>query len=123
MRRFTAAERAKAGITGIKEEMWRKIEDANAILDMESVSRYYRMIAKDEGVTVSEAMDLCVTEPKYSLGLKMASPAVVMMLRSARGKKTFEGWLTPEEKEEWDKVKDLNFRQLIKKEKKKQKCD
>lgn len=121
MRRFTAAERAKAGITGIKEAAWQKIEDANALMDMEAVSRYYRMIAKDEGITTAEAMDLCITMPKYSLGLKMASPAVVMMLRSAQGKKTFESWLTPEEKAEWDKVKDLNFRQLIKKEKKKQK--
>lgn len=120
MKKFSATERARAGITGVKESTWRKIEDANSLLDMETVNRYYQMIAKDEGVSYEEAAKMCVDVPKYSLGLKMASPSVVFMLKSKKGKEKFESWLTPEEKEEWDKVKDLNFRQMIKKEKKKQ---
>lgn len=119
--KFDATARARAGITGIREEMWRKIEDANAQLDMMTVTRYYEMIAKDEGVTVDEAAKMCVDVPKYSMGLKMASPAVVMMLRSKKGKQVFESWLTPEELEEWAQVKDMNFRQMMRKEKKKQK--
>lgn len=120
-RKFNAAERAKAGITGIKEATWKKIEEANAILDMHTVDRYYRMIAEDEGVSYEEAAKMCVDVPKYSMGLKMASPAVVMMLRSKKGKKVFEGWLTPEELVEWAQVKDMNYKQLIRKEKRKQK--
>lgn len=121
--KFTRSEREKAGISGVKEAFWTKIEDANAHLDMMTVCRYYESVAKDEGVTYEDAMQMCVDVPKYSLGLKMASPAIIFMLRSKRGKEVFEGWLTDEEKEEWAKVKDMNFRKLIKTEKKRQKAD
>lgn len=118
---FDAWERAKAGISGIKEASWRKIEDANYILDMETVNRYYAMIAEDEGVSIDEARQMCIDVPKYSMGLKMASPSVIIMLKMPHGKEVFSSWLTPEELIEWEKVKDLDYGKLIRKEKRKQK--
>ena len=70
---------------------------------------------------LKEAVELCKTEPKYSMGLKMCSPAVVMMLQTKKGQEKFRSWLTPEELAIFDSPEcPKNFRQMIKKEKKKQ---
>ena len=105
----------------LKGATWGKIEQYNDYLDLETRRRYYEKIAKEEGVTVAEAMDLCVSNPTYSLGLKMASPAVLTMLKLPGGKDVFESWLTEEEKAEWMKVKDIDYKKAMKKEKKRQK--
>ena len=74
-------------------------EEFNAYLDNVAVMEYYERICKEDGVTFEEAVKLCETEPKYSMGLKMASPAVITMLALPGGKKKFATWLTPEELE------------------------
>lgn len=114
-------DRIKGAGHDLKGAAWGKIEQYNDYLDLETRRRYYEKIAKEEGVTVAEAMDLCVSNPTYSLGLKMASPAVLTMLKLPGGKDTFESWLTPEELAEWKKVRDIDYSKAMKKEKKRQK--
>ena len=104
-----------------KELAWDKVEEVNATLDAQCVMKYYREICEEDGVTFEEAVELCQTEPKYSMGLKMCSPAVIMMLRTKKGQDKFRTWLTPEELAIFDSDEcPKNFRQMIKKEKKKQ---
>lgn len=118
---FLESERKMGKIREIKGLAWDKIEEINQTLDNQVVMKYYGKIMEEDGVTFEEAVQLCQTEPKYSMGLKMASPAVVMMLQTKKGRKTFESWLTPEELAVWNSPEcPKNFRQMIKKEKKKQ---
>ena len=105
-----------------KELAWDKVEEVNSILDNQAVMKYYETICKEDGVTFEEAIELCQTEPKYSMGLKMCSPAVIMMLRTKKGQEKFRTWLTPEELAIFDSPEcPKNFREMIRKEKKKQK--
>ena len=89
----TLAEKIKAIPKGILD----KNEELNAYLDQIAISEYYAKICKEDGVTYEEAVQLCIMEPKYSMGLKMCSPAVITMLQLPGGKKKFAEWLTPEE--------------------------
>ena len=105
-----------------KELAWTKVEEVNSYLDNQSVMKYYQKICEEDGVTFEEAIELCQTEPKYSMGLKMCSSAVIMMLRTKKGQEKFRTWLTPEELAIFDSPEcPKNFREMIKKEKKKQK--
>lgn len=103
---------------------WEQIEDWNYVLDQESRSRYIQKIMKEDGVDYDEAWRLVREEPKYSMGYKMCSPAVVLMLKSSRGKETFRSMLTPEELEIFDNEVDgvINFKKAIRKEKRRQKA-
>lgn len=102
---------------------WESIEDWNYVLDQESRSRYIQKIMKEDQVDYDEAWRLVREEPKYSMGYKMCSPAIVMMLKMRGGKETFRGMLTPEELEVFDNEVDgkVNFRKAIKTEFKRQK--
>lgn len=102
---------------------WESIEDWNYVLDQESRSRYIQKIMKEDQVDYDEAWRLVREEPKYSMGYKMCSPAIVMMLKMRGGKETFRGMLTPEELEVFDSEVDgkVNFRKAIKTEFKRQK--
>ncbi len=105
-----------------KDLAWDKVYEINDILDNQAVMKYYQKICEEDGVTFEEAVQLCQTEPKYSMGLKMCSPAVVMMLRTKKGQDTFRTWLTPEELVIFDSDEcPKNFRQMIRNEKKRQK--
>lgn len=102
---------------------WESIEDWNYVLDQESRSRYIQKIMKEDQVDYDEAWRLVREEPKYSMGYKMCSPAIVMMLKMRGGKETFRGMLTPEELEVFDNEVDgkVNFKKAIKTEFKRQK--
>ena len=106
-----------------KEAGWSKIEEWNRILDDESIKRYIAKIQKEDGVSYEEAWKLCQTEPKYSMGLKMCSPAIVIMLTKRGGVERFRKMLTPEELEIFDsEVKGkIDFRKAVRQQKKKAK--
>lgn len=87
----------KEKILNIPQSILAKNDELNAYLDSIAVQEYYAKICKEDGVTYEEAIRLCETEPKYSMGLKMCSPAVITMLQLPGGKKKFASWLTPEE--------------------------
>lgn len=113
----------KEAMRSLKAVGWEKIERWNQILDDESVRRYIAKIQKEDNVTYEEAWELCQTNPKYSMGLKMCSPAIVSMLCMRGGKERFRRMLTDEEREVFDTEVDgkINFRRAIRKEHKKQK--
>ncbi len=102
---------------------WESIEDWNFVLDQESRSRYIQKIMKEDQVDYDEAWRLVREEPKYSMGYKMCSPAIVMMLRMRGGKETFRSMLTPEELQVFDEEVDgkINLKRAIKTEFKRQK--
>lgn len=106
----------------VKALGWDKIEEYNQRLDDESVMRYIRRIMEEDHVGYEEAWRLCREEPKYSMGLKMCSPAIVMMLKSEKGRARFREMLTPEELEIFDKevAGKINFRKAVKQEFKRQ---
>ena len=107
----------------LKEAGWEKIENWNRVLDDESIRRYIAQIQKEDGVSYEEAWRLVREDPKYSLGYKMCSPAIVMMLRMRGGKARFREMLTPEELRIFDEEVDgkINLKKAIKYEYKKQK--
>ena len=102
---------------------WESIEDWNFVLDQESRSRYIQKIMREDQVDYDEAWRLVREEPKYSMGYKMCSPAIVMMLRMRGGKETFRSMLTPEELQVFDDEVDgkVNFKKAIRTEFRKQK--
>lgn len=83
----------------LSESQWQLIEEWNSKLDDESKKRYYKMVAGWENCSINEAMDLCVTNVTYRLGLKACSPAVIEMLKipDGSGIERFKQWLDPEE--------------------------
>ena len=103
------------GMRALKRVGWEKIEEWNRVLDDESIRRYIDKICKEDGVTPEEAWRLVQNEPKYSMGYKMCSPAIVMMLKSKKGQDRFREMLTPEELEIFNaEVADkINFRKAI----------
>lgn len=107
----------------VKDLGWDKIEDYNQRLDDEAVVRYIQKIIDEDKVSYEEAWRLCREEPKYSMGLKMCSPAIVLMLRSKKGQDRFREMLTPEELEVFDSevAGKINFKSAVKKEFRRQK--
>ena len=114
---------AREAMRRVRELGWDKIEEYNQRLDDETVMRYIKRIMEEDHVGYEEAWRLCREEPKYSMGLKMASPAIVMMLRSEKGRARFREMLTPEELEIFDKevAGKINFKSAVKKEYRRQK--
>ena len=108
----------------MKKAGWEKIEDWNQRLDDQSVMMYIDKIQKEDNVTYEEAWELCRTDPKYSMGLKMCSPSIVMdMAFTPGGKDRFRRMLTPEELALFDSEVDgkFSFAKIVKKEYKRQK--
>ncbi len=107
----------------VKDLGWDKIEDYNQRLDDEAVVRYIQKIMDEDKVPYEEAWRLCREEPKYSMGLKMCSPAIVLMLRSKKGQDRFREMLTPEELEVFNSevAGKINFKSAVKKEFRRQK--
>lgn len=112
-----------ARLKALKEVGWDKLEEWNRVLDDESIRRYIAQIQKEDGVSYEEAWRLVREEPKYSLGYKMCSPSIVMMLKMKGGKDRFREMLTPEELEIFDNEVDgkIDFKKAIKQEFKRQK--
>lgn len=107
----------------VKDLGWDRIEGYNQRLDDEAVVRYIQKIMDEDKVSYEEAWRLCREEPKYSMGLKMCSPAIVLMLRSKKGQDRFREMLTPEELEVFDSevAGKINFKSAVKKEYRRQK--
>lgn len=109
------------GMRQIRNAAWDRVEDINAMLDMESRNRFFKVIMKEDGITYDEAVRLCLDDPKYSLGYKMCSPSVIAMLKMRGGKERFKQWLTPEELEIFERdVEHMDFRKMEKAERKRQ---
>lgn len=113
----------KEAMRSLKAAGWEKIERWNQALDDESVRRYIAKIQNEDNVSYEEAWELCRTDPKYSMGLKMCSPAIITMLTMRGGKERFRKMLTDEERAVFDAEVDgkINFRKALRKEHKKQK--
>lgn len=120
---MTDDNRVMAKLRSVKDSGWTAVEEYNQILDDESVKRYIERIMTEDGVSYEEAWRLVREEPKYSLGYKMCSPAIIMMLQMPRGPDRFREMLTPEELEIYNTEVDgkIDFRKAVKREKKKQK--
>lgn len=105
-----------AKLKALKEAGWDKLEDWNRVLDDESIRRYINRIMEKDGVSYDEAWRLVREDPKYSLGYKMCSPSIVMMLKMRGGKDRFREMLTPEELEIFDSEVDgkIDFKKAIK---------
>lgn len=103
---------------------WDRIEEWNRILDDESIRRYIKKIMQEDGVSYEEAWRLVKEDPKYSMGYKMCSPSIVVMLTMRGGKARFRKMLTPEELKIFDTEVDgkIDIKRAFKKEKKRQKA-
>ena len=80
-----------------------------------NLQRYYRLVMAEKNCTYEEAVKLCETDPEFSLGLKLADPANVLMCCRKKGKEKFRNTLTDEEREIFDKDKNKNFLRQIRK--------
>lgn len=120
---MTALDKIKAAWDALKAAGHDKIEDFTGLLDAESRSRFIAKICKEDGVDEAEAWRLVREDPKYSMGFKMCSPFIVTDLTTKKGQAKFRDMLTPEEQAIWDNevVGKINFKDAIKKERKKQK--
>lgn len=115
--------RVLAKMRELKESGWDHIEQWNQQLDDQSVMKYIAKIQQEDGVSYDEAWRLVREEPKYSMGYKMCSPAVLMMLTMRGGKDRFRKMLTDEERKIFDEEVDgkINFRKAVRHELKHQK--
>lgn len=92
-----------------------KILEINDQLDGMARAQFVSAVAKDEGVGMEEAMRMCTEIPKYSLGYKLASPAMLRMASSKKYVETFKGMLTPEELEIFEnEVEPMGLKGLMK---------
>lgn len=102
-------------LKGITED---KILEINDRLDGMARSQFVAAVAKDEGVSMEEAMRMCSEGseyPKYSLGYKMASPAMLRMASSKKYVGKFKTMLTPEELEIFEtEVEPMGLKGLVK---------
>ena len=114
-------EEMAAKVRAARNSAMEKIEDISAMMDTQAQVRYYQMIMKEDHVDYNEAIRLTREDPKYSLGLKMCSPAVMTMISTKKGSARFQEWLTPEELKIYvEEVEPMGIRGLMKKEKQKQ---
>ena len=97
------------------------LESYNDKLDGMARAQYIEKIQKEDGVTYDEAIRLCSEDPKYSLGWKLCSPAVMAMLKMKGGTEKFKSWLSPEELDLFEReVEPMNLKTLMKEERKRQ---
>lgn len=104
--------------SGIEDKIWEVNDQMDSYCRAEFVSK----VAQDEGVTMSEAFALCETDPKYSLGMKMCSPSIMLWIRKKEGSEKFKKMLNPDELKIYEEeVEPMNLKDLIKAEMKSQK--
>lgn len=105
----------------MKQGIGEKAVEINDILGNQAKMDFVRKVAEDEGVSIESALDMCANVPKYSLGMKMASPADLMMAASKKYVDAFKRGLTPEELEIFEKeVEPMGLAKLVKEEKRRQ---
>lgn len=103
---------------GIEDKVW----EVNDRLDSQCRAQFVSQVAEDEGVTMAEAFTMCETVPKYSLGMKMCSPAIMLWIRKKKGSEKFKTMLTPEELKIYEEeVEPMNLAFMMKSEFKSQK--
>lgn len=92
-----------------------KVFEINDQLDGMARAQFVSAVAQDEGVTMAEAITMCNTIPKYSLGYKMASPALLRMASSKKYVGKFKEMLTPEELEIFEnEVEPMGLKGIVK---------
>lgn len=85
-----------------KEGFNDRLEDARAQARMSAINQFYQKVMKEDGITYEECLELCKTDPKYSLGVKLQIYMVDAALDVRHKKKHLkylQQSLTPEEKE------------------------
>ena len=89
----------------IKRGVSARMDMINDTMVSYNIQCYYQDLAKERGITYSEAVDLCASgnDPEASLGLKMADPGIVFQCLTKKGKDRFKATLTPEELEIFSK--------------------
>ena len=89
----------------IKRGVSARVDMVNDTMVSYNIQRYYQNLAKERGISYSDAVDLCAsgTDPEASLGLKMADPENMFMCLSKKGKEKFKRKLSPEELEIFSK--------------------
>lgn len=106
------------GVKELKSLGKDKIFEINDQLDMMARTQFVEAVAKDEGVTMEEAMRMCMEGsgyPKYSMGYKMASPAMLRIASSRKYVGRFKEMLTPEELEIFEReVEPMGLKGLMK---------
>lgn len=92
-----------------------KVLEINDQLDGMARAQFVTAVAKDEGVSMEEAMRMCTEVPKYFLGYKLASPAQLRMASSKNYVGAFKLSLTPEELEIFEnEVEPMGLNGLVK---------
>lgn len=117
--------KAKPTLDRLKKSTKDKIWEVNDALDAQVKAQFVQKVAEDEKVSYGEAVAMCTSEggvPKYSLGYKMASPSVMMWIRTKKGAEGFKKWLTPEELKIYEEeVMPMNIKGMMKAEFRRQK--
>ena len=123
--RITGTVVEKVG--AVKDAVWEKVEDVNFNLDSQEQMMFVKKIAEDEGCSFEAALEMCTPhtptwQPKYSLGYKMASPAIMASLTVERGKRAFRERLEPQELILFDNdIRNMKLGELLSEEYKRQK--
>ena len=59
------------GKLNIKERITNFTEDKRIQAEGMAVNEFYNKVMKEDGLTWEETLEICRTEPKYSLGVKL----------------------------------------------------
>ena len=89
-------------IKAVKNLPGEKLNDIRMSMENQSKYKVISMIMEEEGWTYEQTLDACIGEnrnPRYSLYYKMSDPAVVLNLKSDRGKAAFAATLDDDERE------------------------
>ena len=119
--------KVSGGVKKVKDAVWEKVEDVNYNLDSKEQMMFVQKVADDEKVSFATALEMCTPhtpnwKPKYSLGYKMASPAIMVSLSFDKGKRAFKTELLPEELALYEsEVEQMKIRELLSEEWKAQK--
>lgn len=121
----TMKERIKGALAVPKE----KALEVSDQMDAQTQMRYIQKVADDEGWTFEEAIRKCCgsdeeKDPKYSMGYKMASPAMLIFIKSKKSNSDYfkEHYLNDKERAIYEaEVENMNLRDMWKKEERKQK--
>ena len=102
----------------LKERLSNTIADKKMQAESAAIAQFYEKVAKEDGISYSEAVYLCQTEPKYMLGVKMQRymvRAVSDPRHAAKHREEMLSTLSPEEMEIYEnEVQGINMTKLVK---------
>lgn len=118
----------KAKLTGVKNLGRDKIFEITDQMDAQVRTGYVQAVAKDEKIPFEVALEMCTKgdNPVYTLGYKMASPTMMMMIKTKKGAERFIeiAELTPAEEAVFrNEVVPMNIRSMMKEEFRRRKKD